>query len=152
MTNKEFKTLPQYFGFMADRFRDPKEFETKIDMNPVIHRKGKDINLRDYVNEGFESSDLMTNLKKFGGIQQITKEQHFQILDNEILDGDFRDIIEINQKAKDLYMQLSAEDRRNQTAESIAKEFEKYKENNDKIRADNEEYNKQMEVKLNADK
>lgn len=75
-------------------------YRSEVDENPVITKKGKKINLREYVNEGFEMADLATNLKKFGSIENIKKEEAFLMLDNELLDGDMRDLLDLQVKAK----------------------------------------------------
>lgn len=103
-------------------------FVKLVEENPVITKKGKKINLREYVNEGFEAADLATNLKKFGSIERIKKESAFVMLDNELLDSDFRDLLDLQDKAKVFYNQLSVEERRNLTEKQFVEDFKTFKE------------------------
>lgn len=115
-------------------------FKSKIDPNPVITKKGKKINLRDFVNEGFEGADLMTNLKKFGSTEKIKREAAFIMLDNMILEGDFRDLLDIQKIGRIAYNQLAVEERRNLTEKEFLKDFKKFKEEkNDNINNKTEE-------------
>ena len=102
-------------------------YRSEVDENPVITKKGKKINLRDYVNEGFEMADLATNLKKFGSIEGIKKENAFLMLDDEILEGDLRDLIEIQKRAGKFYNQLSLEERRNLSQSQFVRDFQTFK-------------------------
>lgn len=102
-------------------------YRAEVNENPVITKKGKKINLRDYVNEGFEMADLATNLKKFGSIENIKKEEAFLMLDNELLDGDMRDILDLQIKAKNVYNQLSLDERRNLSLNNFINNFQTFK-------------------------
>ena len=102
-------------------------YRSEVNENPVITKKGKKINLRDYVNEGFEMADLATNLKKFGSIENIKKEEAFLMLDNELLDGDMRDLLDLQLKAKDIYNQLSLDERRNLSLNNFINNFQTFK-------------------------
>ena len=102
-------------------------YRSEVDENPVITKKGKKINLRDYVNEGFEAADLATNLKRFGSIENIKKENAFLMLDDEILEGDLRDLIEIQKRAGKFYNQLSLEERRNLSQSQFVRDFQTFK-------------------------
>ena len=107
-------------------------YRSEVNENPVITKKGKKINLRDYVNEGFEMADLATNLKKFGSIENIKKEEAFLMLDNELLDGDMRDLLDLQIKARNVYNQLSLEDRRNLTENNFINNFREFKNQKEK--------------------
>lgn len=102
-------------------------YRSEVNENPVITKKGKKINLRDYVNEGFEMADLATNLKKFGSIENIKKEKAFLMLDNEILEGDLRDLIDIQKKAGSFYNQLSVQERRTLDINQFVRDFQTFK-------------------------
>lgn len=102
-------------------------YRSEVDENPVITKKGKKINLREYVNEGFEMADLATNLKKFGSIENIKKEEAFLMLDNELLDGDMRDLLDLQVKAKNVYDKLSLEERRNLSLNNFINNFQTFK-------------------------
>lgn len=102
-------------------------YRCEVNENPVITKKGKKINLRDYVNEGFEVADLATNLKKFGSIENIKKEEAFLMLDNELLDGDMRDLLDLQIKAKNIYNQLSLDERRNLSLNNFINNFQAFK-------------------------
>lgn len=102
-------------------------YRSEVDENPVITKKGKKINLRDYVNEGFEAADLATNLKRFGSIENIKKENAFLMLDDEILEGDLRDLIELQKKAGKFYNQLSVEERRTLSENQFVRDFQTFK-------------------------
>lgn len=104
-----------------------KQFNKIVDENPKIKKKGKEINLRDFINEGFECSDLMTNLKKFGNTEHIKKESAFIMLDEELLTGDYRDLLDIQKKGAEAYKTLSAIDRRNLTENEFIKQYDKHK-------------------------
>ena len=120
-------------GEMIFRFMDvynkqrSQNYRSEVNENPVITKKGKKINLRDYVNEGFETADLATNLKKFGSIENIKKEEAFLMLDNELLDGDMRDLLDLQIKARNVYNQLSLEDRRNLSLNNFVNNFQTFK-------------------------
>lgn len=125
-------TRDRKYGFLKIYEEDNKQFETEINPNPTINKKGKQINLRDLVNESFESADLQENIKNFANIKNITKEQIFMELDDEILKADMRDIIEINKKASEQYQYMSAMNKRNLNEQKFADEYKKYKEKQDK--------------------
>ena len=109
-----------------------KKYSKKVDENPEIVKKGKKINLRQYINEGFESSDLMTNIRKFGSTEKITKESAFLILDDILLNADFRDLLDIQKQGKIAYNTISAEYKRQLDEKKFLKEYEKYKDLKDK--------------------
>lgn len=109
-----------------------KKFIKEIDENPTIIKKGKKINLREFINEGFESSDLMTNLKKFGNAERIRKESAFLMLDDMLLESDFRNLLDIQTKGKEAYKNIAAIDRRNLSEKEFLKEYDNYKNQKDK--------------------
>lgn len=133
------KKLPFNFMKVYDVKRT-KDFESKIDPNPRITKKGKKINLRDYVNEGFEAADLMTNLKKFGSVEKIKKEQAFLMLDDILLNADYRDVLDIQKQGKIAYNQLAIEERRNLTENDFLRDYKTFKNSEKKV-----------EVKVEAD-
>ena len=121
MSERTYKFMEVYNKQHSQNYR------SEVDENPVIVKKGKKINLRDYVNEGFEMADLATNLKKFGSIENIKKEEAFLMLDNELLDGDMRDLLDLQIKAKNVYNQLSLDDRRNLSLNNFINNFQTFK-------------------------
>lgn len=116
-----FKFMDVYNKSRSNNYR------SEVDENPIITKKGKKINLRDYVNEGFEAADLATNLKKFGSIENIKKEKAFLMLDDQILEGDLRDLIDIQKKAGSFYNQLSVQERRTLDINQFVRDFQTFK-------------------------
>ena len=142
---KIFKFMDVYNKQRSNNYR------CEVNENPVITKKGKKINLRDYVNEGFEMADLATNLKKFGSIENIKKEEAFLMLDNELLDGDMRDLLDLQIKARNVYNQLSLEDRRNLTENNFINNFREFKNQKEKekeqVKVETNNNNNTSEVK-----
>lgn len=127
MTDTNIKTKNPFKFMNVNQQNHSKQFNKIVNENPKIKKKGKEINLREFINEGFECSDLMTNLKKFGNTEKIKKESAFVMLDEELLTGDYRDLLDIQKKGAEAYKTLSAIERRNMSEKDFIKEYDKHK-------------------------